>query len=145
MPIRLIVAITDREWFEYLRARPQISEVNFWAPSGSAFKALTPGELFLFKLHSPHNFIVGGGVFAHANTLPCSLAWSAFGESNGAATLTDVRARVAKYRRVDPGQRTDFLIGCRILTQPFFFTDEDWIPRTDERCTSSSRGTTASV
>jgi putative restriction endonuclease len=71
----LVVAITDRDWFDYLRARQQIEEVNFWAPSGSSFKALVPGELFLFKLHSPNNFIVGGGIFAYANVLPTSLAW----------------------------------------------------------------------
>jgi len=36
--------------------------VNFWQPSGKQqFRALAPGELFLFKLHSPDNFIVGGG------------------------------------------------------------------------------------
>ena len=65
-----------------------LPEVNFWAPSGTEFKALQPGELFLFKLHAPRNFIVGGGVFAHANVLPCSLAWEAFGEANGASNLT---------------------------------------------------------
>jgi hypothetical protein len=36
-------------------------------PPGDAapFRALQPGELFLFKLHAPLNFIVGGGVFAY--------------------------------------------------------------------------------
>jgi putative restriction endonuclease len=35
--------------------------------------------VFLFKLHSPVDFIVGGGVFAHASILPVSPAWDAFG------------------------------------------------------------------
>lgn len=115
-PIRLVVAVTDRDWFEHLRLRPHLTEVNFWSPSGSTFKALQPGELFLFKLHAPQNYIVGGGVFAHANILPCSLAWEAFREANGADSLAGMRARIAKYRKADPALRLDFPIGCRILT-----------------------------
>ena len=86
--VRLVIAVTDGDWFEHLRRRPNLPEVNFWAPSGAEFKALQPGELFLFKLHAPRNFIVGGGVFAHANVLPCSLGWEAFGEANGASRLS---------------------------------------------------------
>lgn len=123
-----MVAVTDGEWFRFLRNRSDLAEVNFWSPSGTSFRALSPGELFLFKLHAPLNFIVGGGVFAHASIMPCSLAWEAFGEANGAATLMEVRARIRKYRRVDPPSHEDFLIGCRILTQPFFLSEDDWLP-----------------
>jgi putative restriction endonuclease len=125
--IRLLVAVTDRDWFEYLRTKPALTEVNFWAPGAARFKALEAGELFLFKLHAPLNFIVGGGVFAYANTLPCSLAWEAFGEGNGASSLAEMRKRIIKYRRIDATVREDFSIGCRILTQPFFFEERDWI------------------
>ena len=128
MSVRLVVAVTDGEWFRFLRNRSDLAEVNFWSPSGTNFRALSPGELFLFKLHAPLNFIVGGGVFAHASIMPCSLAWEAFGEANGAATLMEVRARIRKYRRVDPRSHEDFLIGCRILTQPFFLSEDDWLP-----------------
>jgi putative restriction endonuclease len=76
MAVKLVIAVTDSDWFDQLRATPDLAEVNFWAPSGErSFRALAPGELFLFKLRAPRNFIVGGGVFAHANTMPCSLAW----------------------------------------------------------------------
>src|SRR5260221_9173754 len=98
MAVRLIVAVTDSDWFDFLRARPSLPEVNFWAPSATAFRALIEGELFLFKLHAPRNVIVGGGVFFRADNLPCSLAWEAFGEGNGAGSLIQMRARVAKYR-----------------------------------------------
>jgi len=74
MGINLVIAVTDGDWFDTLRGQPRLSEVNFWAPSGTAFRALRPGELLVFKLHAPRNFIVGAGVFAHASTLPCSLA-----------------------------------------------------------------------
>jgi putative restriction endonuclease len=126
--INLVIAVTDGDWFEMLRRQENLAEVNFWAPSATNFRALRPGELFLFKLHAPRNFIVGGGIFAYANSLPCSLAWEAFREANGAHSLPQMRARIARYRNADPGDRSDFVIGCRILTQPFFLSEADWIP-----------------
>ena len=65
MPLKLFVGITDRDWYELLRGLPGLDEVNFWAPGGTPFRALGPGEIFLFKLHAPSHFIVGGDVFAH--------------------------------------------------------------------------------
>jgi putative restriction endonuclease len=128
MSINLVVAVTDDDWFEMLRRQPNLSEVNFWAPSAVNFRALKSGELFLFKLHAPRNVIVGGGIFTYANTLPCSLAWEAFREANGARSAAEMRQRIAHYRRADLNDRVDFSIGCRILTQPFFFPEIDWIP-----------------
>ena len=128
MGVKLVVAVTDSDWFEMLRQRPDLSEVNFWSPASRNFKALERGELFLFKLHAPHNFIVGGGIFAYANKLPSSLAWDAFGEANGARSLREMRERIVKYRRDEADQREDFAIGCRILTSPVFFPESDWIP-----------------
>jgi putative restriction endonuclease len=128
MAINLIVAVTDYDWYQTLHIRKDWPEVNFWAPSGANFRALQPGELFLFKLHAPRDYIVGGGVFAHAMTLPCSLAWEAFGQANGATDLAEMRTRILRYRKVDPNDRSDFPIGCRVLTQAFFRSEEDWLP-----------------
>ncbi|MCB1635372.1 MAG: HNH endonuclease [Xanthomonadales bacterium] len=128
MAIRLVIAVTDSDWFEQLRKHPDLDEVNFWAPSGLNFRALSPGELFLFKLHAPRNVIVGGGIFAHASVLPWSLAWQAFGRANGATSAEEMRRRIIRYRRSDATDRSEFDIGCRILTQPFFFDERDWIP-----------------
>ena len=104
MAVNLIVAVTDENWFGTLRIQPDLTEVNFWAPAASPFRALTPGELILFKLRAPHNVIVGGGVFAHTTEMPCSIAWNAFGITNGANSLREMRERIAKYRsiRTDP-------------------------------------------
>jgi len=128
MGINLVIAVTDDDWFDMLRRQPGLEEVNFWAPSAANFRALRPGELFLFKLHSPRNLIVGGGIFTYANALPCSLAWDTFREANGAGSAQEMRSRIAKYRRTDSSGHSDFAIGCRILTQPFFFEEADWIP-----------------
>lgn len=106
-----------------------MEEVNFWRPSPQAsFKALQPGEMFLFKLHAPRNFIVGGGFFTRFLPLPLSLAWSAFGEANGARSLTEVKARISKYRKRPITPNEDPHIGCILLNEPFFFAESDWIP-----------------
>lgn len=128
MSVRLVIAVTDSEWFTLLRQQPLLKEVNFWAPSGSNFRALQPGEMFLFKLHAPINKIVGGGIFAYSTTLPVSLAWDSFGVSNGVRSLAEMRKRILMYRRTTTDDRSDFQIGCRILTQPFFFEERDWLP-----------------
>lgn len=112
------MAVTDKNWYEHLvRLTPE--EVNFWQPSGSrTFRVLQPGEPFLFKLHSPENFIVGGGFFVRYSTLPASLAWDAFEQKNGVATLSDLILRVRRYRIDD--QSVDPIIGCNVLAEPFF-------------------------
>jgi putative restriction endonuclease len=125
--LRFFVAITDSEWYKQLAAiRPD--EVNFWQPSGSsAFRALSPGELFLFKLHSPDEFIVGGGLFSHFTLLPASFAWSAFEQKNGATSEQQMRKRIEQYRR-SSDSIADYVIGCIVLTEPFFFDRAQWIP-----------------
>ena len=125
--INLAVAVTDGNWFERLRRQPDLSEINFWSPSAGNFRALRAGELFLFKLHAPHNVIAGGGIFTYSNILPCSLAWEAFQEANGAHSLQEMRTQIMRYRRAVSDDRSDFEIGCRILAQPFFFEERDWI------------------
>ena len=130
--MRFNIGITDSDWFEYLAAQPNIDEVNFWRPGGeTSFTVLQPGEPFLFKLHAPDNFIVGGGFFAHFSRLPVSLAWEAFTSKNGATTFAEMRARVEKYRRrydKPVGAMEDYTIGCILLQQPFFFPRRDWVP-----------------
>jgi putative restriction endonuclease len=127
--MKLYVGVTDKNWFEFLRARPELDEVNFWQPSGSRqFRVLQPGDPFLFKLHHPDNFIVGGGMFAHSSLCPIDMAWEAFAEKNGVGTLEGMRRRLAHYRRLAPDSREDFTIGCIILESPFFFPRDWWIP-----------------
>jgi putative restriction endonuclease len=129
--IKIYVGVTDLDWFEYLSARNP-DEVNFWQLGGrSQFRALQPGELFLFKLHSPNKFIVGAGRFGHASIVPMSLAWDAFGERNGTASLDEMRARMVRYRKEPLDVRTDYSIGCCILEQPFFWPRELWLPIAD--------------
>lgn len=128
--MKAYVGITDYEWYQLLASRPGLEEVNFWQPGGTrVFRALQPGELFLFKLHAPRHFVVGGGLFAgQSRRLPVTLAWDAFGECNGARSLAEMRTRIEQYRRTParPGENYD--IGCILLEQPFFLPESLWIP-----------------
>lgn len=129
--MKFYVAITDLSWYTYL-ADQKPDEVNFWQPSGGrVFRALEPGEPLLFKLHSPQNFIVGGGFFSRFIQCPLSYAWDAFQYKNGAQTFTEMRQRVQKYRRSERAIGPEEIIGCILLQQPFFFKPEEWIPASD--------------
>ncbi|MGH9428309.1 MAG: HNH endonuclease [Terriglobia bacterium] len=125
--MKFYVGVTDNKWFEFL-ARRKPDEVNFWRPGGSgSFQAIPPGAPFLFKLHSPDNFIAGGGFFVSHSNLPLSLAWEAFGEKNGATSLDALRAMIEKFRSTKPREHNP-IIGCTVLANPFFLQRQDWIP-----------------
>ncbi|MYD96864.1 MAG: HNH endonuclease [Gammaproteobacteria bacterium] len=135
MSVRMTVAVTDREWFDTLRSESEarkLEEVNFWSPSPQNFRALESGEFLLFKLRrgdhpDGRDDIVGGGIFFRALICPCSHAWETFGVANGAKSALQMRTRIAQYRQ-DQHDHSDFDVGCRILTQPFFLDEKDWIP-----------------
>jgi len=63
--VKAYVGVTDGDWYQFLAARPDLDEVNFWRPGGGReFRALSVGEPFFFKTHHPHNRIVGGGFYS---------------------------------------------------------------------------------
>jgi hypothetical protein len=38
------VGVTDRDWYDFLSSRPDLTEVKFWQPGGrTRFNALAPG------------------------------------------------------------------------------------------------------
>ena len=118
--MKLYVGITDRDWFQFLRARNAV-EMNFWRPrSTSEFGAIKPGEVFLFKTRFPENKIVGGALLVRHTTLPLDLAWSTFSEANGVSSLTEFRSKISSIRGDNEKNPS---IGCTILTQPFYLDD----------------------
>jgi putative restriction endonuclease len=124
--VKAYVGVTDGEWYRYLAARPLLTEVNFWRPAGSReFKVLTTGEPFFFKTHHPHNRVVGGGFFSGFRALRVSEAWDFFGEANGTASLSEMRARVARYRRQPLGADDDPEIGCVFVRDVTFFSADE--------------------
>lgn len=127
--MKLYVGVTDRDWYDFLSVRPGLDEVNFWQPSGGRrFSAISPGDLFLFKLHYPANAIVGGGTFVSFDSFPAWLVWDAFQEKNGASSYEQMSRRIERYRKARMSVTGTELIGCIILGSPFFFEESEWIP-----------------
>lgn len=127
--MKLFVAVTDNEWYWQLRSRLLQDEINFWQPGGGrSFQVLRSGELLLFKPHTPHHSIVGGGFFLHSSELPCSLAWEFFDQANGASGLWEMRRRIERFRHLPADSKRDYDVGCIVLQRPFFFDEADWIP-----------------
>lgn len=125
--LRGFVAPTDTRWFRFHASRAQPSEVNFWSPSGTAFRALEPGEPFFFKLKAPVNAIGGFGIFVRAERLPVWLAWESLGEANGSAAETELLRLLNRHRSANPATQTTPIV-CRILTEPVFFPEAAWVP-----------------
>lgn len=127
--VRGYVATTDFDWFTFLRARQPLEEVNFWQPSAHGFKA-EPGTPFFFKLKAPHRAVGGFGVFARYEKAAPLLAWEAFGERNGARSYEDMRQRLERY--ASGAGLASHRIGCVMIAQPVFFSDDDWIAQPND-------------
>jgi len=139
--IKIYVGVTDKEWYEQLRMqRPE--EVNFWKPGSSNFRALQANDMFLFKLHHPYNYIVGGGFFVRFSLLPPSIAWQAFAYKNGTNSFAELMYRIKKYRGRNDIDGDNALIGCIILSEPFFFAKLDWIPVPEDWSSNIVQGKT---
>lgn len=136
------VGVTDKDWYDFLRVR-RPDEVNFWQPSARRLaEFLEPGVPFLFKLHSPNNYVVGVGFFVRFSPLPARLVWEAFREKNGVTDYAALRARIEQYRGPTRG---DPEIGCNVLNGPVFFEEKDWIPVPTNWAPNIVRGRTYST
>jgi len=128
--MRIVVGVTDNRWAAFLRDHDDITEANFWQPSPHGFKALSPGEPFLFKTKDPKKFkgldipgyhLVGGGFFDEYVELRVSEAWTIWGAANGVSSEAELLSRAQAYRAqatssIDP----DPTIGCVVLRNIFF-------------------------
>ena len=141
--MKFYVAITDLSWYSYL-ADQKPDEVNFWRPSGlDTFRAVDPGEPFLFKLHSPRNFIVGGGFFSRFTQCPVHYAWDAFQYKNGTPSFTQFRELLGQRRGLSGPIGQEEIIGCILLQQPFFFSRTNgFLPVIGVRESNEERGMT---
>ena len=120
------VAPTDHGWYQFLRARPEITEVNFWRPGGGLFRALPPGAPFFFKLKRPHDAIGGFGLFARAERLPVWRAWDVFGQANGTRDEHELLLRLDRLGgRDNLGLGHGRMIGCVAITEPVFFAPDE--------------------
>lgn len=123
--MRFWLGVTDNDWFSFL-SRAGVDEVNFWQPSGTPpFVRLQTGAPFLFKVRRPYNHVAGGGTFVKFSTLPLSLAWEVFGIKNGASSRPAFERMIRGLAR-NRSER-DPIVGCTVLTNPFFWPQGQWI------------------
>lgn len=119
--MRAWVAVTNLEWYDFLRARPGLPLVNFWKPSAAPFRAVEEGEDYIvFKAKRPLNRVVGGGVYGGYATSRLLDAWMMFGDTNGAAMLADLTRLT--------GKAPEEQIGCTFVRNPVFFSRQDAFP-----------------
>ena len=127
--MRGFVAPTDYGWYQFLSARPELREVNFWRPSQAKFGALQPGELFFFKLKAPHNKVGGFGLFTRSAVIPAWEAWDVFGAANGTPNLDELLVRMGRLSGANGGViDVDTWIGCLAINEPIFFPPDEWVP-----------------
>ena len=136
--MKFYVGNTDKDWFDYLASK-RLDSVNFWKPGTSNFRALDAGEVFLFRLKNPINRIAGGGFFVSFTRLPLSTAWHAFEQENGVETFEDFRSKISIYRQ---DNERDPIIGCTVLTQPFFLPESMQVPQPENWGKSIVQGKT---
>jgi putative restriction endonuclease len=123
--MKFYLGVTDNDWYHFLSSQKR-EDVNFWQPGGNvAFKVLSTGEPFLFKLKSPVNAIGGIGFFSSHTFLPLSLAWDVFENGNGCDSLEELKRMIFPLRKDNSNPNPT--IGCIVLTNPVFFRKEDWI------------------
>ena len=130
--MRGLIAVTDRDWFEFLSSQGPLDEVNFWRPSDTRVpRQLLPGTPVLLKLRKQYGgWIVGYGIFARHDVIPAWLAWESFGPKNGAETFKEMRTRIERLRGDASAARDssgDYEIGCLMLSEPIFFERESWV------------------
>ena len=126
--MKIFVGVTDREWFTQLSAS-HADEVVFWKPGApDNWHPIPVGAPFLFKLRKAPHVIAGGGFFVRYSKMPTSIVWDAFGRKTGRKSFNDLRETL---NEITGNSSIDPPCGCIILTQTFFFDQEDWIPIKD--------------
>ena len=137
------VGVTDRDWYHFLAARPELHEANFWRPYGNrVFKALTPGEPFIFKTKAPDNQLVGGGIYEGFVALPISRAWEFFGEGNGVSNVNQLLARIRSITGESLESIGDREIGCVLLRDLHFFPPSSQFPAPSSFAPNTVQGKT---
>jgi putative restriction endonuclease len=133
MFVQPFIALTDKEWFDYLSSIAEdgrVDEVNFWSPkSVRPMKHMEAGQPVFFRLKRPHYAIAGYGFFAHFALMRLEEAWEIFASKNGDPDKLRFLERIGRYRRLDlldPRVERN-PIGCTILRDAKFWEPSRWI------------------
>ena len=127
--MRLFVAVTDNDWFALHAALDRV-------------KKLTSGVLHPrqhSRLFNPVKSCCSSCTLLRTSSLvaassrdfsssPSQFGFRTFREANGVSSLTEMRERIAYYRRSPIGPRENPTVGCIMLAEPFFWPRNQWIP-----------------
>ncbi|MDQ2992925.1 MAG: HNH endonuclease [Candidatus Eremiobacteraeota bacterium] len=116
---RINIGTTDPDWFSFLRARPDLTEVNFWRP-GNSTTHLARGTPWFYRERGTR-YIVGCGFFSAFTSMPVGLAWDTFEAANGFDDLQAFRAKMAHLQKTSLSEVHD--IGCVVLSNPIYFAE----------------------
>jgi putative restriction endonuclease len=93
------IAITDQNWFEFLRQKKIDGTINFWTPSPWKMNRLTYGDGFYFLLKSPIRKIAGGGCFYEYREMNIQEAWDRYGIGNGCEKFPSLKQAIREYTK----------------------------------------------
>jgi putative restriction endonuclease len=116
---RVVVMSTDPDWYGFLRARPELEELNFWRPGISTVKD-ERGTPWLFLIRGTSK-IWGCAFFSAFSAMPIGVAWDTFGTANGFSNLAAFREKIARLKGVAEAEVGD--IGCAVLSAPDYFRE----------------------
>lgn len=123
----IAVAITNKDWYDFLLGRDCSAGVNFWRPSKDNV-IINPGEWFLFKQHSAVGKVMGGAQFIASELLTINQAWSRWRAANGCADKDAFLRRLIKLCSSYDAQKLKghSYIRCLYLDKPIFLDKKNW-------------------
>ncbi|MHB8432021.1 MAG: HNH endonuclease [Candidatus Tyrphobacter sp.] len=116
---RIVVMSTDWDWYDFLRVRPEIDEVNFWRPGARADNSIN-GTPWLFQVRGTRA-IWGIAFFSTFSVMPIGVAWDTFGVANGFSDLETFRKKISRLQSVPEAHVNE--IGCAVLSTPEYFRE----------------------
>lgn len=111
------IAVTSREWFEFLSMLNPKGEVNFWRKNTRNFKILKNGEFLFFLVKNKkgvkkERFVKGMAVFERYEVNTIEETWREYGVCNGERDKQSLNRRLSDIYNSNELQK----IGCIILS-----------------------------
>lgn len=120
-------ALTDQDWFEFLRENYKGGEVNFWYPSAKMTVRIPLDSCVTFFLKKPIRKVGGFGYVERYEKKNLKDAWSAYGTMNGSEDFNTFESKFKSYALQKKMSLEDYKIGCLTLSGCRFFGNEHFI------------------
>lgn len=131
------IAITDKEWLDFLAEEGAPEVVNFWTPTPWKVRSLTEGDRWYFMLKSPIRRVAGYGVFLQYEELTVEQAWERYGAGNGVVSKDVLLGKITAYAEKNSEQfipSSDPTIGCVLLSDVEVWSADAFIDPAEAGC-----------